>query len=87
MVTGFIGWIALGLLAAIIASRLANKRGDGLSMDILLGVVGAVVCGWLFNAASAGGVTRFSGWSLVVAVVGAVVLVGLHSFRRSSRHV
>lgn len=85
MILAFIGWTALGLLAGFIASRLVNKGKEGLFLDILLGVVGAVVCGWLFNAAGAGGVTHFNAWSLVYAVVGAVLLVLLHSFRQSNR--
>jgi len=58
---------------------------DGLFLDILLGVMGAVVCGWLFNAAGVGGVTSFNAWSLIYAVVGAVFLVLFHSFRQSNR--
>ncbi len=85
MIIGFIGWTALGLIAGFIASRLVNRGKDGLFLDILLGVVGAVVCGWLFNAAGAGGVKSFNAWSLIYAVLGAVFLVLLHSFRQSNR--
>ena len=51
MVMGVIGWIVLGLIAGYIASTLVNKRGEGLAFDILLGIVGAVIGGWIFNAA------------------------------------
>ncbi len=86
MVIGVIGWMVLGLIAGYIASMLVNKRGEGLAFDILLGMVGAVIGGWLFNAAGTAGVTGFNLWSLLVAVVGAVVLLLLwHALRRSPR--
>jgi uncharacterized membrane protein YeaQ/YmgE (transglycosylase-associated protein family) len=85
MVMGVIGWIVLGLIAGFIASKLVNKHGEGLSFDILLGIVGAVVGGWIFQAAGATGVTGFNLWSLLVAVVGAVVLLAVwHAIRRSA---
>ena len=87
MVMGVVGWIVLGLIAGFIASSLVNKRGEGLAFDILLGIVGAVLGGWLFNAAGATGVTGFNVWSLFVAVVGAaILLVVWHTIRRSSSH-
>ncbi len=83
MVTGVIGWIVLGLIVGFIASKLVNKRGEGLPFDILFGIVGAVVGGWLFAAAGATGVTGFNVWSLMDAVVGAVVLLLVwHAIRR-----
>jgi uncharacterized membrane protein YeaQ/YmgE (transglycosylase-associated protein family) len=82
MVMGIIGWIVLGLVAGFIASKIINKRGEGLVLDVLLGVAGAVVGGWLFNSLGATGVTGFNPWSLLVAVVGAVVLLAvLHAVR------
>ena len=87
MVMGVIDWIVLGLIAGFIASSLVNKRGEGLAFDILIGIVGAVLGGWLFNAAGATGVTGFNVWSLLVAVVGAVVLLLVwHAIRRSTSH-
>jgi uncharacterized membrane protein YeaQ/YmgE (transglycosylase-associated protein family) len=87
MVMGVIGWIVLGLIAGFIASKLVNKRGEGLAFDILLGIVGAVIGGWIFSAAGTSGVTGFNVWSLMVAVVGAVIfLVVWHAIRRSRSH-
>ena len=86
MFTGLIGCTVLGLIAGVIASKLVNKRDDGLFLDIPLGIVGAVVFGWLFNVAGSGGFTHFNAWSLVFAVVGAVSVVVLHSFRKPSWH-
>jgi len=45
----FIAWIVLGLLAGFIGSKLVNKTGEGLVLDIILGIVGAVAGGWVFN--------------------------------------
>jgi uncharacterized membrane protein YeaQ/YmgE (transglycosylase-associated protein family) len=87
MVMGVIGWIVLGLIAGYIASMLVNKRGEGMPFDILLGIVGAVLGGLLFNAFGSTGVTGFNVWSLLVAVVGAVVLLVVwHAIRRSAWH-
>jgi uncharacterized membrane protein YeaQ/YmgE (transglycosylase-associated protein family) len=79
----FIAWIILGLLAGFIGSKLVNKQGEGIVLDILLGVVGAVVGGWLFNRFGVSGVTGLNLYSLLVAVIGAViVLVVYHAIRR-----
>ena len=70
-----VAWIVLGLIAGFIASKLVNKSGEGLVLDILLGVVGAVVGGFLFSLVGAVGVTGFNLWSLFVAIVGAMVFL------------
>jgi len=76
-----IAWIVLGLLAGFIASKLVNKSGEGMLMDIALGVVGAVVGGWLFHAFGMQGVSGLNVYSLVVAVIGAAVfLIIYHAF-------
>lgn len=80
----FLAWIVLGLLAGFIGSKLVNKRGEGLILDIVLGIVGAVVGGWLFRTFGAAGVTGLNLYSLLVAVIGAVVvLVVYHALRRA----
>ena len=85
MLMGLIGWIMLGFIVGYIASLLANNRGEGPSFDILLGISGAVIGGWLFNTFGAAGVTGFNVWSLIVAVIGAVVLLVVwHAIRRSA---
>jgi len=76
-------WIILGLIAGFIGSKIVNKRGDGLILDIFLGIVGAIAGGWLFERFGASGVTGLNLYSLMVAVVGAVVvLVVYHAIRR-----
>jgi uncharacterized membrane protein YeaQ/YmgE (transglycosylase-associated protein family) len=79
-----LAWIVLGLLAGFIGSKLVNKRGEGLILDVLLGVVGAVVGGWLFRSFGSAGVTGLNLYSLLVAVVGAVVVLFVyHALRRA----
>jgi uncharacterized membrane protein YeaQ/YmgE (transglycosylase-associated protein family) len=78
-----IAWIVLGLIAGFIASRIVNKQGEGLFLDIVLGVVGAVVGGWLFRMLGMSGVTGLNVYSLLVAVLGSVVfLVVYHLLTR-----
>ena len=81
----FLAWIVLGLLAGFIGSKIVNKQGEGFLVDILLGIVGAVVGGWLFNTFGASGVTGLNLYSLLVAVIGSVVLVVVyHAIRRAA---
>jgi uncharacterized membrane protein YeaQ/YmgE (transglycosylase-associated protein family) len=78
-----IAWIVLGLIAGFIGSKLVNKTGEGFFLDIALGIVGAVVGGWLFSLFGMSGVTGLNIYSLIVAVVGSVVfLVVYHAIRR-----
>ena len=80
----YLAWIILGLIAGFIGSKIVNKRGEGLFLDIILGIVGAVVGGWLFSMFGASGVSGLNLYSLGVAVVGAiVVLVVYHAVRRA----
>jgi uncharacterized membrane protein YeaQ/YmgE (transglycosylase-associated protein family) len=79
----FIAWIVLGLVAGFIASKIVNKSGEGFFLDIVLGVVGAVVGGYLFQTFGMAGVSGVNLYSILVAVVGAiVVLVIYHAIRR-----
>ena len=81
----FVAWIVLGLISGFIASKLVNKTGEGVILDIVLGVVGAVVGGWLFTTFGMSGVTGLNIYSMLVAVVGAVVvLVIFHAIRRKA---
>jgi uncharacterized membrane protein YeaQ/YmgE (transglycosylase-associated protein family) len=68
-------WIILGLIAGFIASKLVNKHGEGMVLDIVLGVIGAVVGGWLFSVFGMARVSGLNLYSLLVAVVGAVVVL------------
>ena len=75
---GIISWIVLGLIAGFIGSKIVNKTGSGMMLDIVLGIVGAVVGGFIFSAFGAAGVTGFNLWSLIVATIGAVVVLWLY---------
>jgi len=79
-----VAWIVLGLIAGFVGSKIVNKTGEGVVRDILLGVVGAVVGGFLFQTFGMAGVSGVNLYSILVAVVGAiVVLVLYHALFRS----
>jgi uncharacterized membrane protein YeaQ/YmgE (transglycosylase-associated protein family) len=73
-----IGWLILGLIAGFIASKIVNKSGEGVILDIVLGVVGAIVGGFLFSLIGAAPVTGFNIYSMIVAVIGAVVVLVIY---------
>lgn len=78
-----ITWIILGLVAGFIGSKIVNKQGEGLILDIIIGIVGALLGGWLFGLFGETGVTGLNIWSLFVAVIGSIVLlVAYHAVRR-----
>lgn len=74
----FLAWIILGLIAGFIGSKVVNRTGEGVMLDIVLGVIGAVVGGFLFNQFGAAGVTGLNFYSLFVAAVGAIVVLVLY---------
>jgi len=68
-------WVALGLIAGFIGSKIVNRTGEGVLLDIVLGIVGAVVGGYLFNTFGHSGVSGMNLYSIMVAVVGAIVVL------------
>ncbi len=70
-----LAWIVLGLIAGFIASKLVNKNGGSLVFDLVLGVVGAFVGGFLFSRFGPGGVSGLNLYSLLVATIGAVIVL------------
>lgn len=73
---GFIGWIIIGALAGWIASMLTkNDAKMGGFANIIIGIIGAFIGGFIFNFLGGAGVTGFNLWSLLVATVGAFVLL------------
>ena len=76
--------IVLGLIAGFIASKIVNKRGEGVLMDIILGIVGAVLGGWIFRLLGASGVTGLNIYSVIVAIIGAVIALSIyHAIHRA----
>ena len=84
---GIIAWIVLGLIAGWIASKLVQGEGSGLLMNLVLGVVGAFVGGLIVNALGGVGITGFNLWSIVVAVLGAVIVLWLYNALAARRRV
>jgi uncharacterized membrane protein YeaQ/YmgE (transglycosylase-associated protein family) len=79
-----LAWIVLGILAGFIGSKVVNRSGGGLVFDLVLGIIGALVGGFVFNALGSAGVSGFNLYSLLVAVVGSIItLVVFHAVRRA----
>lgn len=80
---GIIAWIVLGLIAGFIASKIVNRQGEGILLDIVLGIVGAILGGWIMTSFGGMGISGFNLYSLLVAIIGAVVILLLgHAVRR-----
>ena len=75
---GLISWLVVRLVAGRLGSMVVNRRGEGPLVDILLGVVGAFVGGFLFNQFGHAGVSGINLYSLMVAFVGAVIVLVLY---------
>lgn len=80
----FVAWIVVGLVIGIIASKILNKTGHGRIRDVLLGIFGAIVGGFLSNLFGKSGGSGLDFYSLIVAAVGAVVFMLVYHalFRR-----
>jgi uncharacterized membrane protein YeaQ/YmgE (transglycosylase-associated protein family) len=76
---GIISWIILGLIAGFIGSKIVDKQGQCLWLNIALGIIGALVGGFLFDLFGATGVTGLNIWSMIVAIVGAVVVLLIYN--------
>jgi uncharacterized membrane protein YeaQ/YmgE (transglycosylase-associated protein family) len=82
MLMSVICWIVLGVVAGFVASKVVNGRSEGIPLDMVLGILGAMIGGWLFNYFGSTGITGFNIWSLFVAVIGASgLLVVWHAIR------
>jgi uncharacterized membrane protein YeaQ/YmgE (transglycosylase-associated protein family) len=82
---GIIAWLLIGLISGYLASRIVNKEGEGMFLDIVLGIVGAFIGGVIFRALGSQGVTGFNVWSIFVAFIGAVVLLVIYHAVRGQR--
>jgi uncharacterized membrane protein YeaQ/YmgE (transglycosylase-associated protein family) len=75
---GVLAWIVVGLIAGFIGSRVVNKRGEGFFRDMILGILGAIVGGAMFTRLGYEGVTGINLYSILVAIVGAVVVLVIY---------
>ncbi len=73
-----IGWIVFGLIAGFIASKIVNKQGEGFVVDVVLGIVGAVVGGYIMSFFGGTGVNGFNIPSMIVAILGAIVVLFIY---------
>jgi uncharacterized membrane protein YeaQ/YmgE (transglycosylase-associated protein family) len=81
---GIILWLIFGALAGWIASKIMNTDGEqGAVANIVVGIIGAMIGGFVFSTLGGQDVTGFNIYSLVVAVVGAVILLAIvKAFRK-----
>jgi uncharacterized membrane protein YeaQ/YmgE (transglycosylase-associated protein family) len=79
MSMGVVSWIILGLIAGFIASKIVNRTGSGLILDLVLGMVGAAVGGFIFSGLfGMSGVTGLDLWSIIVSVIGAAIVLWIY---------
>jgi uncharacterized membrane protein YeaQ/YmgE (transglycosylase-associated protein family) len=76
---GIISWIILGLIAGFIGSKIVNEQGQGFFLNLALGIIGAIVGGFLFDLFGATGVTGLNIYSMVVATVGSIVVLLMYN--------
>ena len=76
---GIISWIILGLIAGYIGSKIVDKQGQGFWLNIALGIIGALVGGFLFDFFGSTGVTGLNIWSMIVAIVGSAVVLLIYN--------
>ena len=75
---GVLAWLIVGLIAGFIGSKIVNRSGEGLIRDIILGVIGAIVGGSIFQALGYAGVSGVNIYSIFVAVIGAIIVLVLY---------
>ena len=74
---GILAWLLIGLIAGVLAGMVMRGGGFGIIGDIVVGIIGALIGGFLFSALGSTGVTGFNIWSIFVAFVGACVLIAI----------
>lgn len=84
---GIFSWIILGLIAGFVGSKIVDQRGQGFWLNIVLGIVGALVGGFLFDLGGASGITGLNIYSMLVAIVGAVVVLLIYNALMGQRRV
>jgi uncharacterized membrane protein YeaQ/YmgE (transglycosylase-associated protein family) len=79
MLMGIVSWIIIGLIAGFVGSKIVDRQGQGFWLDIALGIVGALVGGYLFDLFGASGVTGLNLYSILVAIAGSVVVLVIYN--------
>ena len=78
-------WIVLGCIAGFIGNKMLNRRGEPATIDIGIGIAGAVIGGWIFHRFSTPGAATLSFWNLIVPICGAITLLTLwNTIRRTT---
>ena len=70
-----IGWILFGLITGFVAFKVVNRQGEGCILNVVLGIVGACIGGFIFSSIGGEGITGFNLYSMFVAIIGAIVLL------------
>jgi len=73
-----VAWLVLGLIAGFMGSKIVNNNGEGLILDIILGIVGAFVGGYLFTLFGKSPITGLNVYSIFVAVIGSIVVLAAY---------
>ena len=84
---GILSWIVLGLIAGFIGSKIVDSQGQGFWLNIVLGIVGAIVGGYLFSLIGKEGVTGLNLYSMLVAVVGSIVVLLIYNALTGRRRI
>jgi uncharacterized membrane protein YeaQ/YmgE (transglycosylase-associated protein family) len=74
-----VSWIILGLIAGFVGAKIVNREGQGFWLDIALGIIGALVGGFLFSLFGASGITGLNIYSMIVAIVGSIVVLLIYN--------
>ena len=74
-----VSWIILGLIAGFVGAKIVNREGQGFWLDIALGIIGALVGGFLFSLFGASGVTGLNIYSMIVAIIGSIVVLLIYN--------
>ena len=82
---GILSWLVVGLIAGFIGSKVVNRSGEGLVRDVILGVIGAVVGDAIFTELGLVGVTGVNLTSIVIAAIGAIVVLVVYHLLTSQR--
>ncbi|MGB6565010.1 MAG: GlsB/YeaQ/YmgE family stress response membrane protein [Candidatus Binataceae bacterium] len=72
---GILSWLVVGLIAGFIGSKIVNRGGEGLVRDIILGVIGAIIGDAIFTELGLVGVTGVNLTSIVIAALGAIIVI------------